>query len=1018
MNSNNRKLRRTVLCMALGLGLASLAVPAAFAGSNDGSVVGHTAAGAVITVNNTATGFTRSVTADAKGNYRFPFLPVGTYTLESSKDGAPVGHPVNVTVSLGNATTVNVGAADNATALEAISVSGTILPGVDVSSTESATNVTREQLSRIPVDQNITSVAILAPGVNRGVAGFGGISFGGSSVAENSFYVNGLNVTDFYNRNGFSSAPFAFYQEFQVKTGGYSVEFGRTTGGVINAVTRSGTNDFHFGTEMTLEPGNWHSRADDHYRADGTRYITAGKDRDSLVKLNGYVSGPIVKDKLFFFAMYEARGATPRNTNDDGTVLTSNGSDTGFWGATIDWHVNDSNLLSAMAFSDKDKNVGDVYDYDYATDTIGSKTNEIYTDTGGKNWALTWTSYLTNDLSMKLMYGRNNRESFNRGLSDLECNRVATDGDIPLPGIGLGCTTNSAVSQRNDVRKQARADFEWTLGDHLLRFGYDSEKNTSDYDRYYPGPGAIYYNVYQAAPGSSIPNPSGGVVPAGYTGYVRARRYEISGTFETTNSAYYIEDNWQVTPNLLLNLGLRRDGFDNKTGDGDSYIKMDNMIAPRLGFSWDMHGDGTTKLFGNLGRYYLPVANVINIKQAGGLLDERTYYAFDGWETRDRNGSPYAMPILGPQLGGVDVSQGDGSVGDLRSEVDHDMDQVYQDELILGFQQMLNDKWSWGVSGTYRRLHNAIDDMGITQTPCGPLLDSDGDPTTQWVMANPGSKVSIWGDTNCDGTPDGYVDIDTAKHGWAMYDSDGNYLGERGWVKPKRTYTAMEFQIDRAWDDKWAFNASYTLSWSRGNAEGPVNSDTNFDDTGRTENFDDPWVNFGGDGYLPNDRRHQIKLRGTYAITPQWQLGADLQILSGTPVTGFGSGNPYDATSYHSYYICVQNCGFIPGEVDADGDPVPYPSEQRVYERSPRGKYGRTPWSYDLGASISWQKPIGTDSRIKAKFAVYNLLNSQRTLGVNQDLQTSISDSTSDTFGEGVRFQSPRFAQLTVSVDF
>jgi hypothetical protein len=1010
MSNTGRGLRKTVLCMALGLGLLSLAAAPALAGSNDGAVVGHTQAGAVVTVFNADTGFSRTVTADDKGNYRFPFLPVGTYTVQSTAGGAAIGEPLNVTVSLGNTTTVNLGATPNATNLGAVTVTGSVLPGVDVTSTESATNVTREQLARLPVDQNITSVAVLAPGVNKGVAGFGGISFGGSSVAENSFYVNGLNVTDFYNRNGFSSAPFAFYQEFQVKTGGYSVEFGRTTGGVINAVTRSGTNEFKFGTEITAEPGNWHSRADDHYRADGTRYITAGADHDSLIKTNVYASGPIVKDKLFFFAMYEARGSSPQNTDDAGTVLTSNSADTGFWGTKIDWHINDSNLLELMAFSDKDKNVGDVYDYDYETRTLGTKTNEIYTDTGGRNWALTWTSYLTNDLSMKLMYGRNERESFNRGLSDLECNRVATDGNIPLPGVGLGCTTNSSVQKRNDIREQGRADFEWTLGDHLVRFGLDHEQNTSDYNRYYPGPGAIFYNVYQGDPGSSISNPNGGgVIPPGYTGYVRARRYEIAGQFESTNSAYYLEDNWQVTSNLLLNAGLRQDGFDNKGGDGKSYIKMSNMIAPRLGFSWDMTGDGTTKLFGNLGRYYLPVANVINIKQAGGLLDERTYYAFGGWDIQERNGSQYAMPILGPQLGGVDTSQGDGTVGDLRSEVDHDMDPVYQDEAILGFQQMLGEKWSWGVSGTYRRLHNAIDDMEISATgPCGE------NGYIGWVMANPGSKVSVWGDTNCDGTADGYVTVDTAKEGWAMYRQDGvdadgdaimTYIGQRGWVKPKRSYTAVEFQIDRAWDDKWAFNASYTLSWSRGNAEGPVNSDTNFDDTGRTENFDDPFVNLGGDGYLPNDRRHQLKLRGTFALTPHWQIGADLQALSGTPVTGFGVGNPFDASNYHSYYTCVQNCT---SDFSAD----------RVYVSSPRGKYGRTPWTYNLGASVSYILPIGDTGRFKAKLAVYNLLNSQRTLNVDQDLQTTIGDSTNPYFGNGISYQSPRFAQLTVGVDF
>src|SRR5690606_6395333 len=114
-----------------------------------------------------------------------------------------------------------------------------VINAVDVSSTESATNVTAEEIQRLPVERDVGSVALLAPGVAAGSAGFGGISFGGSSVAEKSFYVNGLNVTDFYNRVGFSEAPCDFYQEFQVKTGGYSVEFGRTTGGVVNAVAKS-----------------------------------------------------------------------------------------------------------------------------------------------------------------------------------------------------------------------------------------------------------------------------------------------------------------------------------------------------------------------------------------------------------------------------------------------------------------------------------------------------------------------------------------------------------------------------------------------------------------------------------------------------------------------------------------------------------------------------------------------------------------------------------------------------------
>lgn len=1003
---NGKALRKATLYIALGMCLASMA---SVAMAQDGSVVGRLVAeggesldGITVTARNPETGFARSVTADASGSYRIPLLPVGNYVLEVSKDGGAPTKVGDVTVNLGNATTVNVPVSGIST-LGAITVTAPrVINRVDVSSTETATNVTREELSRLPVDQNISSVALLAPGVVKGDSNFGGISFGGSSVAENSVYINGLNVTDFYNRNGFSSAPFAFYQEFQVKTGGYSVEFGRSTGGVINAVTRSGSNEFDFGVEYTAEPSAWQASTKDRFNDDGSRYLTSGDDHYSLLKMNMFASGPIIRDRLFFFAMYEAREFSPQNTNDDGSTITRNKSDDGFWGTKLDWHINDSNLLELMAFSDKNSNVGEVHNYDYDLHQNLSKNNTIYNDTGGRNWNLTYTNHFTDNLSMKLMYGENEREAFLRSLKDLECNIVSIARNpvpVQVAGTSRGCTTSSTVRERLDEREAMRADFEWSLGDHLLRFGLDREVNTSNYDQYYAGPGAYFYGIYGGVTaGTTLEN--GGVVPPGYTEYVRRRRNEVSGAFESINAAYYIEDNWSVTPNLLINLGLRNEAFDNQDSDGNSYIKMDDMWAPRLGFSWDMKSDGTTKLYGNLGRYFLPVANVINIKQAGGFLDERTFYGFGGWEYRvDSNGVTYAFPILGPQIGGIDTSQGDGSVGDLRSEVDRDMDPVYQDELILGFQQMINDKWSWGVSGTYRRLNNAIDDMEISATAaCGE------DGYVGWVMANPGENVTVWGDTNCDGDADGWVTVDTSKEGWARYDSEGNYLGQTGWSKPKREYKAVEFQLDRAWDGKWALNASYTWSKSEGNAEGPVNSDTNFDDTGRTENFDNPWVNYRGYGPLANDRRYQVKVRGSYAINDHWQVGGSLDAKSGGPITGFGVGNPFDETNFYSYYICIENCTG--------------PSPDRVYQFSPRGGYGRMPWTFNLGASATYQMPLGDRSNLKVKFAIYNLLNHQRKVAVDQELQPEISDETNQYFKRPENFESPRYGQVTLTLDF
>ena len=1012
MKASPVRFRRAALCIALGACLSAMS-PLAFAQTSTGALAGRAESGARITVTNPATGFSRTLTAGADGSYRLGLLPPGTYEVR-----AEGGEAVRANVGVGTSTTVNLDG--GATTLSAVQVVGTrVINAVDVTSTESATNVTAEEIARMPVERNVASVAMLAPGVAAGSAGFGGISFGGSSVAENAFYVNGLNVTDFYNRIGFSEAPFDFYNEFQVKTGGYSVEFGRTTGGVVNAVTRSGSNELHYGTKLVWGPSDWEASRRDSY-FDGERYLTRSRDTTDSTRLNAWASGPIVRDRLFFFAMYEARQVEPENTDNAGNSFTRGESDDGFWGTTLDWQLNDANRLSLMAFSNRQRVDSTTYEYDFDTDTVGNAISPAYSRSGGRNWALTWTSYLSDSLSMRLMHGTNERTSVTGSPNDPDCSYVTRASGVPEPGVPLGCNSNATIYDREDEREQTRIDFGWTLGDHHLRFGFDAETNTSDLSQVYAGPDGLQYNVYAATPGQQNSNCGGFFVPAPYTACVRAREYAISGEFESSNRAVYIEDNWSITENFLLSLGLRYEEFDNKDAEGNTYIKMDDMVAPRVGFSWDLRGDGTTKVFGNLGRYYLPVANVINIKQGGAFLDARDFYAFEGWEILSRDGVDYAMPILGTHLG-FDNSQGDGTVGDLRSEVDADMDPVYQDELILGFQQAINQAWSWGVRGIYRRLENAIDDMNITATHCGR--------TNLWVMGNPGKDVTIWGDTDCDGTNDGYITIDTAREGyWTetddyVYDgASGRWLydtstptGQRGWSRPKRTYKALELQVDRAWDRRWALNASYTLSWNEGNAEGPVNTDTNFGDTGRTENFDDPFVNMRGHGPLANDHRHQVKLRGSYALAENWTVGATLDARSGGPITGFGVGNPYNWKLYHSYFVCVEACSPEDAFPDPeDGDT--WSTGDRVYAHSPRGGRGRMPWIIDFGLSLGYERDFGP-ARFAAKLAVYNLFNRQEPTWVYQDLESSVG-SRDPFFGQERFLQAPRYGQLTLSLDF
>ncbi|HZV38074.1 MAG TPA: TonB-dependent receptor [Pseudoxanthomonas sp.] len=999
--SNARRLRKSVLNVALGLCLTSLAAPG-FAQAVTGAVAGRANAGDTITVTNAATGQNRVVTVGKDGSYRIAQLPPGDYTLTAGN-----GKPIAVSVSLGGTTTVNLSAEGSVANLDAIQVVGSrVVNRVDVRSTETATNVTREEWARLPVDQSLGAVALMAPGVVGSGATFGGLTFGGSSVAENAVYINGLNVTDPYRRQGFSSVPFAFYKEVQVKTGGYSAEFGRSTGGVINAVTRSGGNEFHGGVEVTLEPADWAADKKDHFHTDGTidERDRTSRDKSPLYKTNVWASGPIVKDRLFFFAMYEKRDNDSKDFDTNDAFITEGDND--FWGTKLDWNITDNHKLELLAFSDKTKSTTDIYEYTWDTGSKDRLKGDSVSESGGDNWSATYTGRFGDNFVAKAMYGVNKRRAANSSNQDPDCSIITRSGDY-TEAFGEettpeGChPTDTGIGDRNDKREAARLDFEWTLGDHLLRFGVDQEIMDSNSAVRYPHDG-VSYQVQSATPGDELPN--GAIIPDGVTAIIDARHY-VTGTPVTTKAqAFYLEDNWSVTPNLLLSLGVRADMFHNKYASGVTFAKADfkDMISPRVGFSWDMKGDGTTKLFGNAGRYYLPLTNKLADYFAGST-DEHTYYVLDGWtQMQHPVAGDYLLPDVGEQLGPVDTTNNVPAPEDFRTAVARDLKMVYQDEYILGFQQAINQEWSYGVNATYRKVTRAVEDVRTNHVEGCDWYSGD------WPILNPGETNTLWcPDTNS------WVTFDNSEDGYKATGS-GAIMGYK---KPRRTYKAVEFQVDRAWDDKWAFNASYIWSKSEGNIEGPVNSDTGYADTNLVQYYDHPAVNERY-GVLFNDFRHQIKLRGSYKLNEMWSFGATLSARSGGPITAFGvrwpndnrsAGGPGEFSGGGSGWLCVDKC------VDPQ-DGTPWSYADRVFKYSPRGAFGRMPWVTNLGLSATWTLPVeGVD--LKARFAVYNLLNRQVKVNVHSRYE-STPGAQMPYFGEGTVWQSPRYMNLVVSWNF
>ena len=1004
-NPTSIRLSRISLALAMALGST-----VALAQSTTGSIFGQAPAAEGETVQaRSSSGVTREVTVGSDGRYTVGSLPLGTYTVSLVQGGKVVDTRSDITLRVGSGTEVSFAAASGATtSLGAVTVSANSLPAIDVSSVDARTVITSQQLAQLPLARSAEAIALLAPGVVPGYSGFTSgttgsslVSFSGSSVTENAYYLNGFNTTDPLSGFGGISLPYGAIDQQEILSGGYGAAYGRSDGGVISQSGKRGTDEWHFGAQVQWTPAFARGTSPNSYYVsganDGEIYRRYSQNKSWETTESAYVGGPLIKDKLFFFAAVEG---DKRSGDSVGAVTSSYNTQYQYsnpkWYTKVDWNINDNNILELTGASTKTSYKGNLYSYDYDTKQTGDLNSF---DTSTKNSARVsiakYTSYITDDITLTALYGKQKMTYFSQTpgydptltyINGSEFENPAITGGTPVVNTQTVLTADNP--DHRATSNNLRLDLSWKLGDHTITAGIDN-LNSHDIDDGQTGHAWLYAFGDPATPISGTPfvaAPNTGA--GGETGYyVSKYLYSTSASVRVKQRAQYIEDSWQVDDRWLVKIGLRNDQFTNYNPNGDAYLRMTKpQWAPRVGFSWDVHGDSSLKVYANAGRYYLAMPASVALRAAAGSLYTNQYYTYTGI---DANGNPTGLTPLASATGGaVSANNEYGQSPDAKTVASSNIRSEYQDEYLLGFTQQINADYVWGMKGQVRKLRNILDDICDTGTIAakGAALGYDIDPTTLngCYLSNPGRANTY----RIDNPAGGYYSVDVTKEDFGM-------------PHAKRSYYGLETFLEHPFADGWYGKVSYTFSRSYGNTEGQLRSDLYRESRGTgqtavstTQDWDNAYIMVNTNGVQNNDHKHQLKLFGYYQFSPEWLVSGNLSMISGAPKPCLGYFGP-DRTDPAGYGNSYHFCNGLP---------------------SPPGSHGRLPWVRQVDLGVTY-RPAFADAKLAFNANVFNVLNEQRTIGIFPNSEQS-PNLANPLYGTPTSVQQPRYVRLSVNYDY
>ncbi len=772
-----------------------------------------------------------------------------------------------------------------ATLTESVTVTAET-PIIDVKQNAATASITAESIASLPKARDFTDLIKTAPGTQQERKS--GIQIDGAGGSEHRYVIDGMDTTGVRTGVSGQEMPTDFIQELQVKSSGYNAEFRATTGGVISAITKTGSNVFRGGAGYYFRNNNVSGAPRQELRqlptdASKAEYITRPDDDIARHEPTFDLGGPIFRNRAWFYV-----GTAPEFDRTARTVTFRTNNQT----STFEQNENDYNTLATVTAQLTSNmrlkgtvNLQSLKDVMGPTGAAGafptieqdgtSTSNPtlfpspIYLDTfdnfyvGSLDWVMN-TKLFTNITvgtydygthgggagdALRHTFGTSNIQSSSFNFPEIPDSLRFVSGYADLP--------SSSVTKYDDFKRHAvNADVSYYAnrwGQHSLKGGFQYERiaNSRLGGAQFPSVNLQWGSARNTLDGRSV---------RGTYGHYTVTRVYNSGDIHTDGLGLFIQDAWTVRPNLTLNLGLRTDKEEIPSyTEGNQGIKFGFMdkISPRAGFAWDILSDGKWKGYGSFGIFY----DTSKLEMPRGLFGSEhsvTYYmtldTFD-WPAIQCSHPTSAGPgCPGTFIEQVDFRHAANEPGNFL--IDPALKPIRTRELTFGLDHELNTRLAVGVRYSRKRFDRTIEDTGVQVPGVGEVFR----------ITNPGESMGenvlrdFAGCTTCPNQP-----------------------------KPTRNYDGVEFRLQKRLSDNWQLTTTYLYSRLYGNYSGLTSSDENNRNAPSVNRFFDGQYNSFDHlgrpvlGPLQTDRPHVFKVEGFYNLPWGTSVGLYQLFESGTP---------------------------------------------------------------------------------------------------------------------------------------